>query len=203
MGKFTTSLLSIVFQLYALNSIFADEQVRQVQEALRQRHLFYGNPTGEMSPALSAAVAHYQGKKGFPRTGTIDVETCTSLGIVRPLPVAAQTPFVVENNGAVRGANGETLPDSWPWPSDKYPIRFGLAGIEYDNFGRSLAAADIELKRNTVSRSKAGPPRTRARTRPRKEGNPIVLAFRSLDHAVKFLFGDKEQKKKRTTPKRS
>src|SRR4051794_8643573 len=113
MGKFLTSLLSIVFQLCAFSYVLADEQVRQVQEALHKRHLFYGNPTGEMSPALSAAIAWYQEKKGFPPTGFIDMETCASLGVVRLVLFPAQTPFVVEHNGTVRGANGEPL-SVWP-----------------------------------------------------------------------------------------
>src|SRR4051812_12712520 len=110
MGKFAASLLSIIFQLLAVGSILADDEVRQVQEALRKRHLFYGNATGQTSPALSAAIARYQEKKGFSPTGLLDVETCASLGIARPVAHAGQTPFIVENDGTVRGANGESLP---------------------------------------------------------------------------------------------
>lgn len=200
MGKSVASLLSIVLQLYALSSILADDQVRQVQEALRKRHLFYGNPNGEMSPALSAAVGRYQEKKGFPRTGSIDVETAVSLGIVRPVPQVAETPFVVEDNGALRGANGESLADALLWPADKYPVRFGLTSVDSTNVGPILAATDTELKPLVLNRPKAAPSRPRVRAaRAQKEANPFVLAFRSVDH---FLFGDKDPKKKRATAKR-
>ena len=206
MGRFVTSLLAIVLQLYAFSSILADEQVRQVQAALRQRHLFYANATGEMSPELSAAIARYQEKKGFPRTGSIDAETCASLGIVRPIPLVDQTPFVVERDGVVRGANGEALPDTLPWPPDRYPVLFTLTPTEPDNFVSAPAAPETEPAPKPVALIRlkvAPPPCRRARPQPQKETNPIVLAFRSFDHAVKFLFGDKDQKKKRTPPKRS
>jgi peptidoglycan hydrolase-like protein with peptidoglycan-binding domain len=203
MGKCTTSLLSIVFQLYALSPILADEEVRQVQEALRKRHLFYSNPTGEMSPELSAAIARYQEKKGFPRTGSIDVETCASLGIAPiPLPHVAQTPFVMEESGTVRGANGERLPQAVLWSPDEYPVRFGLTQVEPDNLGRTLDASDIELTHVAVSHSKAFPRRAQIHAVAPKETNPILLAFRSVDHAVKFLFGDTNQKKKRIAQRR-
>src|SRR3954447_20411907 len=65
MGKFLASLLSIVFQLFLIAPIFASDDVRKVQEELRKRHLFYGNPTGEITPSLTAAVARYQGIKVF------------------------------------------------------------------------------------------------------------------------------------------
>jgi peptidoglycan hydrolase-like protein with peptidoglycan-binding domain len=199
MGKFVASLLSIVFQLYVLSSILADDQVRQVQEALRKRHLYYGNPTGEMSPALSAAIAHYQEKKGFPRTGSIDAETSASLGITRPVPQATEAPVVVVDNGAVRGANGEPLPDALLWPPEQYRVRFGLASVDSENVGPILAATNTELKPVPIGRPKAAGPRQRLRARPQKETNPFVLAYRSVDH---FLFGDKDQKKKRGSAKR-
>jgi peptidoglycan hydrolase-like protein with peptidoglycan-binding domain len=198
MGKLTTSLLGIVLQLYAVGSILADDEIRQVQEALRKRHFFSGNPTGEMSPALSAAVAHYQEKRGFPRTGLIDRETSASLGIARPVPYVAETPVVIETNGAVYGANGEPLPDASVWPADKFPVRFGLTRVESSDLGTVMAVADTELKPAVVHPPKPAPPRIRARTRLRKETNPLVLAFRSVDH---FFFGDKDHKKKRGTAK--
>src|SRR4051812_27168814 len=103
MGNFLPSLLSIVFPLSLFTRIFADDQVRDVQKELRKRHLFHGDSTGEISPALTAAICRYQEIKGFARTGVIDWEISASLGIAGRA-LAATTPFVVDKKGDVRGA---------------------------------------------------------------------------------------------------
>lgn len=115
MGKYLTSLLILTTSLLLPDEIFADEQVRRVQEELRKRHLFYANPNGEKGPALSIAVKRYQQKKGFPATGVIDSVTLSSLGISSALPSAATTPAVVGKRGQVHGANGERLPSPSPF----------------------------------------------------------------------------------------
>ena len=69
-----------------------DETVRQVQEELRKRNLYFGNVDGQDSAELSGALKRYQTRKGFTVTGGIDAETATSLHIQttvaasRPLP---------------------------------------------------------------------------------------------------------------------
>src|SRR3954464_11693961 len=103
MGRLPTSLLIIVFQLLVISYIRADEQVRQLQEQLQKRHLFFGNANGEFSPALTTALSRYQGKKGFPVTGRLDSDTCASLRIPQVGPYVAPTPFVVAKTGEVRG----------------------------------------------------------------------------------------------------
>lgn len=60
---------------------FADEQVRQVQEELRKRNLFFGDIDGQTTPELANALKHYQARKGFQATGTITDETATSLNV--------------------------------------------------------------------------------------------------------------------------
>jgi len=59
----------------------ADEKVRQVQEELRKRNLYFGNVDGQESPELSGALKRYQTRKGFAVTGSVDDETATSLHI--------------------------------------------------------------------------------------------------------------------------
>src|SRR2546423_9544747 len=118
MGRFPTCLLVLGFQISLSSDVFADDQVRRVQEELRKRHLFYGEITGEISPALTAAVARYQERKGFARTGFIDLDTCISLGICRRppgvTPFAATPAFVIDNHGDVRGPNAESFVRSDP-----------------------------------------------------------------------------------------
>src|SRR3954471_2563374 len=203
MGKSRASQLSIVFQLFLIPSIFADDQVRNVQKELRKRHLFHGDSTGEITPALTAAVRRYQEIKGFPRTGVIDWETSASLGIAG-YTLAATTPVVVDNKGDVRGANGESLPESLPARWAPYERSAQVDHVVADPNPLPIAHAKAEtgntLKNKVLPRRQPGG-RIQP-VRPRKETNPFLDAFNSIDHARKFLFGDIEAKKKRRTGKR-
>ena len=59
----------------------ADETVRQVQEELRKRNLYFGNIDGQESPELAGALKRYQKRKGFAVTGNVDQETAASLHV--------------------------------------------------------------------------------------------------------------------------
>jgi peptidoglycan hydrolase-like protein with peptidoglycan-binding domain len=203
MGKSRASLLSIVFQLFLITAIFADEEVRSVQKELRKRHLFHGDSTGETSPALTAAIRRYQQIKGFVRTGVVDSETAGSLGIMGH-PVPATTPFVVDNTGDLRGANGEVLRESLParWASEELAAQFKYAAADSDP--RPMAPAKAESG-NTLRNKVAAKRRPAGRIYPvraRKETNPFLQAFSSIGHARKLLFRDVDAKKKRKTGKR-
>ena len=207
MGKFATALLSIVFQLYLTAAISADEQVRRVQEELRKRHLFYGNITGEMSPSLTTAITRYQAKKGIRRTGRLDSETCASLGVAEaPMtPPPANTPSFVVADGDVRNANGEAVPsflvaerpndqpntDTASPTSDAERIAAPTSGV-------AETANRIKTPRISNSHSRARP----RRTSPPQETNPFVLAFRTVDHAMKAIVNDTQPKTKRVAAKR-
>lgn len=68
--------------LLAITSIArADETVRQVQEELRKRNLYFGNIDGVNSPVLVDALKRYQTRKGFAVTGKLDADTATSLHV--------------------------------------------------------------------------------------------------------------------------
>ena len=268
MGKYLTSLLILATSLVLPDEIFADDQVRRVQEELRKRHLFYANPNGEKSPALSLAVRRYQQKKGFPATGIIDPVTLASLGISGTIPSAATTPAVVGKRGQVHGANGEKLPaySSLVWPNEKvgkfdpafgdqdylelaledsrppagrpgrtpgHAVRQtaanGLSGagieIHFDLASERMREAtlhhawntlalrppaegsdeldvDAERPQQAAQRSQRRSPRRSRSVRPREEKNPIVLTYRSVNRAIRSLFGETPTKKKRTTSKR-
>jgi hypothetical protein len=60
----------------------ADEKIRQAQEELRKRNLYFGNVDGQESPELSGALRRYQTRKGFAVSGSVDDETAASLHIV-------------------------------------------------------------------------------------------------------------------------
>jgi|ERR1041385_57395 peptidoglycan hydrolase-like protein with peptidoglycan-binding domain len=208
MGRFPTCLLVLGFQISVLSDVFANDQVRRVQEELRKRHLFYGEITGEVSPALTAAVGRYQERKGFPRTGFIDLDTCISLGICRrPLdatPLATPPAFVIDNHGDVRGANGESLDRPIPprWAVDERGTQFESVLVAHGDVALARTGSDVGRSLHndiaTRRRSLGHPPR---QTAP-KENNPIVLVYHSFNHAVKYLFGDGDDKKKRRIAKR-
>jgi hypothetical protein len=67
--------------LTAAVTAFADEQVRQVQEELRRRNLYFGDIDGQATPELATALKRYQERKGFTPTGQIDEVTANSLSV--------------------------------------------------------------------------------------------------------------------------
>lgn len=66
-----------------------DERVRQVQEELRRRNLYFGEVDGQQTPELANALKRYQSRKGFAVTGAIDDATATSLDVQPANPNAA------------------------------------------------------------------------------------------------------------------
>jgi hypothetical protein len=79
MGRLFTMFLALGLSLPALAR--ADETVRQVQEELRKRNLYFGNIDGQNTPVLTDALKRYQTRKGFTITGKVDPDTATSLHI--------------------------------------------------------------------------------------------------------------------------
>ena len=71
----------VLILVSTLSTAFADEQVRQAQEELRRRNLYFGDVDGRHTPEFAGALKRYQQRKGFSTTGTIDRETATSLNI--------------------------------------------------------------------------------------------------------------------------
>jgi peptidoglycan hydrolase-like protein with peptidoglycan-binding domain len=269
MGKYLTSLLILASSLLFPDDIFADEQVRRVQEELRKRHLFYADANGEKGPALTLAIRRYQEKKGFSPTGAIDSVTLASLGLSTATPSVATTPVAVGKHGQVHGANGERLPSYPPFlrPHDERVSKFDPAIIGRDYIDLELAdvggqraqrrptfgkrarltssaaergapfevafdpsskridhasenrvwsmlvlqpAADVSaqlaLDGERVHQARINPDRRSHRrphrVKPRKEKNPFVLTYQSVDRALRSLFGDGQAKKKRSATRR-
>ncbi len=77
--------------LLASTAVYGDEPVRQTQEELRKRNLYFGDVDGQYSAELANALRRYQKRKGFSVTGTINQETASSLNVQLPaLAEAAQ-----------------------------------------------------------------------------------------------------------------
>jgi len=87
MTRLFTFCIAVFLPLLSLAR--ADETVRQVQEELRKRNLYFGNIDGKISPALTDALKRYQTRKGFTVSGTVDNNTAVSLHIRTTTAVAA------------------------------------------------------------------------------------------------------------------
>ncbi len=86
MPKTSALLLVVLLLLLGSGPARADEQIRQVQEELRKRHLFFRDIDGRASPDYSIALRRYQERQGFAQTGIADEMTLYSLGIGEPSP---------------------------------------------------------------------------------------------------------------------
>src|SRR5438045_8863672 len=100
MPRFLTIMLLVVLPISDVAR--ADETVRQVQEELRKRNLYFGNIDGQSSPVFVDALKRYQARKGFTVTGKVDRDTATSLHVetttvaavaqLPPIPVLKNDP---------------------------------------------------------------------------------------------------------------
>ncbi len=84
MKTFSLLLIALVFMSAKVQ---ADEQMRQVQSALKEQGFYFGEIDGTAGPELSAATKRYQIRNGLEVTGTITDETMSALGL-RGAPAA-------------------------------------------------------------------------------------------------------------------
>jgi peptidoglycan hydrolase-like protein with peptidoglycan-binding domain len=245
MGKGLAALLIAVAALIPLRCAVAHEQTRRVQEELRNRHLFYGNPNGEYSAELRAAIKRYQQRKGLSVTGLIDSDTLASLGISGPTP-PAEGPIPHEDPPprlaivsppalpidvrffeqqqiklSLPAFHGDELrlgydlvqlaelsrrnPDAVP------PLPIGCelasqppccAALGCANASFAIASAEgtgLKLAANSNGRTKS---KRNAHARSRRQNNPIILAYHSVNRAVHNLFSDSGRRKKRVVARR-
>jgi Putative peptidoglycan binding domain len=69
-----------VIGLAVAGSVSADDNVRAVQEQLRDGGFYSGEIDGAYSSELAAGLTRYQVRKGLPVTGQLDVDTSNALG---------------------------------------------------------------------------------------------------------------------------
>jgi peptidoglycan hydrolase-like protein with peptidoglycan-binding domain len=74
------ALFSVMTGLSLAASIYADDNVREVQTKLSEEGLYSGEIDGAYSSDLSAALTRYQVRNGLPITGQLDAETSEALG---------------------------------------------------------------------------------------------------------------------------
>src|SRR6184192_3562624 len=73
-------LFALSLGLAFAGSICADDNVRTVQEKLRDGGFYSGEIDGAYSSELAAALTRYQVRKGLGVTGQLDVDTSEALG---------------------------------------------------------------------------------------------------------------------------
>jgi peptidoglycan hydrolase-like protein with peptidoglycan-binding domain len=73
-------LLAVAIGLAVTGWVSADENVREVQEKLRDGGFYSGEIDGAYSPQLAAALTSYQTRNRLPVTGQLDEDTSNALG---------------------------------------------------------------------------------------------------------------------------
>jgi hypothetical protein len=109
MSRALTCLFCLLLLLPAATR--ADETVRQVQEELRKRNLYFGNIDGQSSPVLIDALKRYQARKGFTVTGKVDPDTATSLHI-QPQIAATALATALPDMPVLKSDTASALPES-------------------------------------------------------------------------------------------
>ena len=84
--------LAIVIGLAFAGLASADENVREVQEKLRDGNFYSGDIDGAYSSQLAAALKRYQMHKGLPVTGQLDIDTSNALGAKPAVTTDAAAP---------------------------------------------------------------------------------------------------------------
>jgi hypothetical protein len=80
MGNCRIALFAVSIGLGLVASVSANDNVRAVQEKLRDDGFYVGKIDGAYSTELAAALSRYQIVNGLPITGQLDAETAKALG---------------------------------------------------------------------------------------------------------------------------
>jgi peptidoglycan hydrolase-like protein with peptidoglycan-binding domain len=87
------------------------EQVRQAQQALKEKGQYEGAVDGVIGPKTQAALKSYQQAEGLKATGRLDAQTMAKLGVSdASSPSAAPGPPAVDADKEKRGGDTQTMP---------------------------------------------------------------------------------------------
>src|SRR4029450_8946123 len=86
------ALFAVSISLVFASSVSADDNVRAVQEQLRDGGFYSGEIDGAYSSELAAALTRYQMRKGLAGTGPLDVDTSNALGAKPAVTTGAHAP---------------------------------------------------------------------------------------------------------------
>src|SRR5947208_15530480 len=73
-------LMALAMGVAVAGAVWGNDDVREVQEKLRDDGFYAGEIDGAYSSDLSAALTRYQVRKGLPISGQLDAETSEALG---------------------------------------------------------------------------------------------------------------------------
>ena len=73
-------VFAVAIGIAVVGFVLADDNVRDVQQKLRDDGFYSGEIDGAYGSELAAALTRYQIRKGLPITGQLDVDTSKALG---------------------------------------------------------------------------------------------------------------------------
>jgi len=82
----------LILFFIAACDLYGDDQMRAVQQQLKDQGFFYGEVDGESGPETAAAIRRYQIRNGLEVTGALNPETLASLKAPGGTPVPATQP---------------------------------------------------------------------------------------------------------------
>ena len=96
----------------SLSAGWAEDNVRVVQEKLREAGLYFGEIDGAFSSELAAALGRYQIRHGLPITGELDEDTSKALGTKAAVTTTA------DDRGGGQRRGGDCAPANKQTPNN-------------------------------------------------------------------------------------
>jgi peptidoglycan hydrolase-like protein with peptidoglycan-binding domain len=154
------ALFTLTIGLAVGGSVWADDNVREVQTKLSDEGFYFGEIDGAYSSDFSAALSRYQIRNGLPITGQLDVETSKALGAKPAVgPSTAATEQSSETWRRLRKGEQRT---SAKVRETSSPRTIQAAGSSTETLPRSAPPATAQTSSETTE--SASVPPTTART---------------------------------------
>jgi len=90
------------------------EQVKAVQQALKDKGHDPGEVDGKMGPKTQAALRDYQQKEGLKATGRVDGETASKLGVQAKADTSSSPAASPSGSSSSSGASGSSSTGAKP-----------------------------------------------------------------------------------------
>jgi len=90
------------------------EQVKAVQQALKDKGHDPGEVDGKMGPKTQAALRDYQQKEGLKTTGRVDSETASKLGVQAKADTSSSPAASPSGSSSSSGASGSSSTGAKP-----------------------------------------------------------------------------------------
>lgn len=100
----------------ASSSMAGDSQVKQVQQALKDKGQDPGPVDGKMGPKTQAALSGFQQAQGLSGSGQLDPQTLAALGVSGSQSASAASPGTTSSNQPSASANQSSSSSDTPTP---------------------------------------------------------------------------------------